>query len=394
MVLLGLSILIASVSFLCYRHPPSSWSFLQWLTCPTIKDIAKEETTEANDAPKAIDDHEGSGQASGALVEEAKPSINPTIEAPSPNKQDHKRKAEDDALRMPPPPPPFKRPTPKSPSPPAAPRASSDETTPTVPTFTHDGPGDEEEDYDSMPPPSFPALNSAQRTTGGTRGPSSLNSLPAPPTSSSMGPPRLNPMLQSSSSGLMAPPPRPGPAPNRTSGPLPNRNPTSTGLAPPPTHTSIPAKPRKKVLLTPGHSPLDWARLSSSPTANLRNLPPSTPYLKVPPSLLKFYNGRPLKKNLPSPSPSSPPYTPSEIQRGRRDAWTILGGKVYNITPYLPYHPGGEPELLRVAGKDGSKLFGEVHPWVNWEGMLEGCLIGVAVAEEDIKKPAELDEMD
>lgn len=49
---------------------------------------------------------------------------------------------------------------------------------------------------------------------------------------------------------------------------------------------------------------------------------------------------------------------------------------------------------MRVAGKDGSKLFGEVHPWVNWEGMLEGCLIGVAVAEEDIKKPAELDEMD
>jgi cytochrome b involved in lipid metabolism len=67
---------------------------------------------------------------------------------------------------------------------------------------------------------------------------------------------------------------------------------------------------------------------------------------------------------------------------------------VYNMTPYLPYHPGGEPELLRVAGKDGSKLFGEVHPWVNWEGMLEGCLIGVAVAEEEIKQPAPLDEMD
>lgn len=40
------------------------------------------------------------------------------------------------------------------------------------------------------------------------------------------------------------------------------------------------------------------------------------------------------------------------------DAWTAIGGKVYNMTPYLPYHPGGEKELMRVAGRDGTKLFG------------------------------------
>lgn len=43
----------------------------------------------------------------------------------------------------------------------------------------------------------------------------------------------------------------------------------------------------------------------------------------------------------------------------RADAWTAINGKVYNITPYLPFHPGGEKELMRVAGRDGSKLFGE-----------------------------------
>lgn len=72
----------------------------------------------------------------------------------------------------------------------------------------------------------------------------------------------------------------------------------------------------------------------------------------------------------------------------------MLGGKVYNITPYLPYHPGGEPELMKCAGRDGSKLFGEVHPWVNWEGMLDGTLIGIAVEEGDIKAQSLLDEMD
>ncbi len=80
--------------------------------------------------------------------------------------------------------------------------------------------------------------------------------------------------------------------------------------------------------------------------------------------------------------------------RKGKDAWTVLGGKVYNITPYLPYHPGGVPELMKAAGSDGTKLFGEIHPWVNWEGMLEYCLIGVAVGEEDVKAQSSLEDMD
>ena len=72
-------------------------------------------------------------------------------------------------------------------------------------------------------------------------------------------------------------------------------------------------------------------------------------------------------------------------QTGRRgkDAWTVLGGRVYNMTPYAPFHPGGEPELLRGAGRDGTRLFGEVHPWVNYEGMLAACLVGIYVPEEE-----------
>lgn len=42
----------------------------------------------------------------------------------------------------------------------------------------------------------------------------------------------------------------------------------------------------------------------------------------------------------------------------RDDAWSAFNGKVYNITPYLAFHPGGERELMRVAGRDGTKLFG------------------------------------
>jgi len=65
------------------------------------------------------------------------------------------------------------------------------------------------------------------------------------------------------------------------------------------------------------------------------------------------------------------------------DIWMALNGMVYNITAYIPFHPGGEKELLRGAGIDGTKLFNATHPWVNIEGMLEECLIGILVSEEE-----------
>jgi len=36
-------------------------------------------------------------------------------------------------------------------------------------------------------------------------------------------------------------------------------------------------------------------------------------------------------------------------------------GNVYNITPYLEFHPGGVSELMRGAGMDCSELFDEVN---------------------------------
>ncbi|KAI1006721.1 hypothetical protein K3495_g1499 [Podosphaera aphanis] len=144
----------------------------------------------------------------------------------------------------------------------------------------------------------------------------------------------------------------------------------SLPLSSTPDRASTSGRAYKKVLLAPGHSPLDWARLMSSST-QIPGLPPGAPYLRITPSTLKEYTGR----------------------KGK-DAWTILSGKVYNITPYLPFHPGGEPELLRCAGRDGTKLFAEVHPWVNWEGMLAKCLIGVAVEEGEMYTRSKLNELD
>ena len=71
---------------------------------------------------------------------------------------------------------------------------------------------------------------------------------------------------------------------------------------------------------------------------------------------------------------------------------------MYNLTPYMKFHPGGVGELMRGAGKveDGERLFEEVHPWVSWENMLGECLVGILVPENEVarKEGNDLEEMD
>lgn len=238
---------------------------------------------------------------------------------------------------------------------------------PSVPSFTLNTGEDEdsEDDTDNMPPPSFPAMNSAQRASAPSafRKPPTLKPLNGAPTASQlMPPPRLPQALRtppSAAANLRAP-----------QGPLPNRGPPAVGgLGVPQSSQVKTPNPRQKVVLKPGHSPLDWATLQKSHT----NLSGVDRLVRVTPLMLKEKNGR---KGKP--------------------AWSSYQGKVYNITPYLPFHPGGEGELRRVAGKDGEKLFVEVHPWVNWDNMLDGCLVGIMVTENDARsqEQSSLDDMD
>lgn len=51
--------------------------------------------------------------------------------------------------------------------------------------------------------------------------------------------------------------------------------------------------------------------------------------------------------------------------------------QVYNITPYINFHPGGEDWIMKGAGRDSSALFNKYHAWVNADMLLEKCLIGL-----------------
>lgn len=76
--------------------------------------------------------------------------------------------------------------------------------------------------------------------------------------------------------------------------------------------------------------------------------------------------------------------TAAEVARhaARDDAWMVLHGRVYNVTPYLRYHPGGPDILVKAAGRDATALFNRYHPWVNAGALLEACLIGPLAAPE------------
>jgi hypothetical protein len=53
-------------------------------------------------------------------------------------------------------------------------------------------------------------------------------------------------------------------------------------------------------------------------------------------------------------------YTAEEVAKhaSTTDCWTIIEGKVYDITAYVPRHPGGD-EILRACGAEGTSLFSQ-----------------------------------
>lgn len=113
---------------------------------------------------------------------------------------------------------------------------------------------------------------------------------------------------------------------------------------------------RRKVVLQPGHSPLDWASLTlRTPPHILRGVEPNTP----PPQYVRVSRDE-LKKH-----------------KTLEDCWTCINGKVFNITPYVNFHPGGVDEIMKCAGRDGTALFNKYHAWVNADRMLEKCMVGI-----------------
>lgn len=45
-----------------------------------------------------------------------------------------------------------------------------------------------------------------------------------------------------------------------------------------------------------------------------------------------------------------------------KSCWVIVHGKAYDVTDFLPEHPGGPKIILKYAGKDATEEFEPIHP--------------------------------
>lgn len=113
---------------------------------------------------------------------------------------------------------------------------------------------------------------------------------------------------------------------------------------------SRPPSQREKVELKPGFHLADWLRLAAR---------------KTPVTSLRRVSSRELAGH-----------------KSQHDCWTVYNGRVYDVSNYLPYHPGGESMLLQGAGRDCTLLFNKQHAWVNIEPILGKYCIGILMNEE------------
>lgn len=53
-----------------------------------------------------------------------------------------------------------------------------------------------------------------------------------------------------------------------------------------------------------------------------------------------------------------PTYSLAQVAEhsSKDDCWTVINNSIYNLTSFIPSHPGGD-EILRACGKDGTSLF-------------------------------------
>jgi cytochrome b involved in lipid metabolism len=57
--------------------------------------------------------------------------------------------------------------------------------------------------------------------------------------------------------------------------------------------------------------------------------------------------------------------------------WTVVNGEVYDVTSYVSKHPGGQQNILRLCGKDGTSLFENKHGGMSRpEAILTGLKVG------------------
>lgn len=141
--------------------------------------------------------------------------------------------------------------------------------------------------------------------------------------------------------------------------------------------TAMPSEPVESE--TPDAATVEVTTPSDTPAADTPTTP--TPTSKpTTPTAVPTPTPTPTPEPTPTPKPSG--YTLADVatHAGASSCWTAINGSVYDLTSYVSRHPGGERNILKICGKDGTSLFegqhgGESRPESTLAKMRIGALI-------------------
>ncbi len=69
----------------------------------------------------------------------------------------------------------------------------------------------------------------------------------------------------------------------------------------------------------------------------------------------------PVTQTPPSTSSSGVTMSQVAVHNSRTSCWVAINGDVYDLTSWIPKHPGGEQAILQLCGTDGTAKFYAQH---------------------------------
>ncbi len=99
---------------------------------------------------------------------------------------------------------------------------------------------------------------------------------------------------------------------------------------------------------------------AKTPIQNNINIVDNTKNTVIPPNNTNIGS---ISNTPNSPAPSIKSYTLTDVAKhaSSSDCWTTINGAVYNVTPFISQHPGGEEAIMSLCGIDGSDGFNGQH---------------------------------
>lgn len=112
--------------------------------------------------------------------------------------------------------------------------------------------------------------------------------------------------------------------------------------------------PIAKAAVRPTVSPMPGTGASESRPKRVAETPPSMPTPSPAPTDASSSTGA-------APAPSGYSLADVALHASANDCWTTINGSVYDLTEWIPRHPGGPQRIINICGRDGTADFMRQH---------------------------------